>query len=143
MLRAFPDRFERAMIDFATRWYRYGGGSSSEIFEEFGLREEVFFRRVLDLMETDARNARCINAVLNYHIRSICRLRLAAINHSTTRRDDRPTARRDASAHRLDATRGHPAQMAHTRREARLQRSGDPPLSHRPGVTYRSPTPAA
>jgi hypothetical protein len=74
---------------------------------------------VLDLMEADARNARCINAFLNYHMRSICRLLLAAINHPTIRRDrPGPTARRDASAHRLEAAESHPAQVAHMRREA-------------------------
>jgi len=45
-----PDRFELAMIEHGRRWWAFGGGSRDQIFEEFGLSEEQFFRRLLDLV---------------------------------------------------------------------------------------------
>jgi hypothetical protein len=43
------DRFEQDMVEFVFRWSCYGGGSAAEIFEEFGLPEVEFFRRVFVL----------------------------------------------------------------------------------------------
>src|ERR1700758_5820468 len=43
---------ERAMVYFIRRWYRFGGGSGHDIFVEFGLIEQQFFGRVLELFDT-------------------------------------------------------------------------------------------
>ncbi len=36
------------MIDFALRWYRWGGGNDQDIFVEFGISSDEFCRRLLE-----------------------------------------------------------------------------------------------
>lgn len=50
------DPYERDMVKFAISWRCYGGGSAGQIFEEFGLVEQEFFRRVFLLIKTPAAN---------------------------------------------------------------------------------------
>ena len=45
-----PDRHDQAMVVFATSWQHYGGGSSSDIFEQFGMTESAYFRRLHQLV---------------------------------------------------------------------------------------------
>lgn len=40
------DNKQRQMVDFETNWYPLGGGSSSEIVEQFGLDDRDFFSQV-------------------------------------------------------------------------------------------------
>lgn len=42
-----------AMIDFLRRWRHYGGGSTEDIFTEFGLPADTFFTRLATILETD------------------------------------------------------------------------------------------
>lgn len=44
------DPYERDMVRFAINWRCYGGGPPGQIFEEFGLPEHEFFRRILLLV---------------------------------------------------------------------------------------------
>lgn len=69
------DRFEQDMVDFVIRWARYGGGCSADIFEEFGLSEAEFFRRVLVLVSAPMVNV-VIDRVVLDRIRSTCLTRL-------------------------------------------------------------------
>lgn len=46
------DPYERDMVRFAMDWLEYGGGAAGQIFEEFGLAEHEFFRRVFLLIKT-------------------------------------------------------------------------------------------
>lgn len=74
------DTFERSMVDFAIRWCQFGGGSSQDIFEEFGLFEADFFRRVLDLtIELSEDNGD--HQQLCEEVRRVCRLRLLQKPH--------------------------------------------------------------
>lgn len=43
---------EQQMLDFETNWYTLGGGSSSEITEQFGLSDRDFFTEVDRLVDT-------------------------------------------------------------------------------------------
>ncbi|MDO8942359.1 MAG: hypothetical protein Q7U75_04200 [Desulfobacterales bacterium] len=45
------DRYERDMVKFVISWRYYGGGPPGQIFEEFGLAEHEFFRRVFLLIK--------------------------------------------------------------------------------------------
>ncbi|MBY4039223.1 DUF3263 domain-containing protein [Rhodococcus fascians] len=43
----------RRMLDFASRWVHYGGGSQDDIFVEFGISSTTFFRRLSLLLDSD------------------------------------------------------------------------------------------
>lgn len=47
-----PDQKHKQMLDFETNWYPLGGGSSSEIAEQFGLSDRDFFAQVDKLVDT-------------------------------------------------------------------------------------------
>lgn len=38
------------MFEFATRWYRLGGGPSDEIHSRFGMRDRTFFGQLNDMV---------------------------------------------------------------------------------------------
>ena len=81
--------YEWAMVEFIRRWYRFGGGTAQEIFEEFGLGEQEFFIRVLDLFQTVVpADARGLTAMAHNEIRKVCRWRM----HVTTRSTNCSTA---------------------------------------------------
>ena len=67
-----PDPFELSMLEYARRWLRYGGGPAAEIFEQFGLVEATFFRRVLVLLD----HAITLDPAQKSMIRGVCRKRL-------------------------------------------------------------------
>ncbi|MGW0038540.1 DUF3263 domain-containing protein [Gordonia sp. NPDC003376] len=46
------DTTQQKMLDFETNWYSLGGGSSSEITEQFGLTDRDFFTEVDRLVDT-------------------------------------------------------------------------------------------
>lgn len=69
------DNFERSMVDFVIRWCHFGGGSPQDIFQEFGLFEADFFRRVLRLTK-DTGNADGADLFLRDQVRRVCRHRL-------------------------------------------------------------------
>ncbi|WP_006247377.1 hypothetical protein [Mycolicibacterium tusciae] len=77
-------RYEWAMVEFIRRWYRFGGGSARDIFEEFGLGEHEFFIRVLDLVQAVASaDAPGLPAMAHNDIRKVCRWRLHILAPST------------------------------------------------------------
>lgn len=77
-------RYEWAMVEFIRRWYRFGGGSARDIFEEFGLGEHEFFIRVLDLVQAVASaDAPGLTAMAHNDIRKVCRWRLHILAPST------------------------------------------------------------
>lgn len=39
------------MLDFASRWHRFGGGSAEDIFVTFGIDRATFASRVMKLLE--------------------------------------------------------------------------------------------
>src|SRR6476659_2521591 len=71
------DGYEHAMIEFIRRWHRFGGGAARDIFAEFGLAEDEFFRRTIELLDT--RPVAGINEEPGEYIRKVCRWRLSVV----------------------------------------------------------------
>ena len=69
--------YEHAMIEFIRRWHRFGGGAARDIFAEFGLAEDEFFRRTIELLDT--RPFAGINEETGEYIRKVCRWRLSVV----------------------------------------------------------------
>ena len=69
--------YERAMIDFIRHWHRFGGGSTRDIFVEFGVPEHEFFSRTLELLQTRRLFTGMTEETAEY-IRKVCRWRLSA-----------------------------------------------------------------
>jgi hypothetical protein len=69
-----PDEVER-MLDFAHRWYPYGGGSADDILVEFGIGERDFFERLTDVLDTGQVEGHDQSVVAA--IRQVCTNRLA------------------------------------------------------------------
>jgi hypothetical protein len=68
--------YERSMIDFIRHWHRFGGGTARDIFVEFGLPEQDFFSRILQLLQT--RLFPGMTEDTAEYIRKVCRWRLLA-----------------------------------------------------------------
>jgi hypothetical protein len=68
--------YERSMIEFIRRWYRFGGGSARDIFVEFGLAEHEFFGRTLELLQTGLFTG--MTEETAEFIRKVCRWRLSS-----------------------------------------------------------------
>ncbi|OFB35833.1 hypothetical protein BA059_27175 [Mycolicibacterium sp. (ex Dasyatis americana)] len=79
-----PDAFERSMIEFASSWHRFGGGSPAQIFVDFGMPEAVFFSRTLLLLATDYSASHFDPEVLR-GIRKVCRARLLSLSSMRAR----------------------------------------------------------
>jgi hypothetical protein len=69
-----PDEAER-MVDFARRWYPYGGGSAEDILVEFGIGERDFFQRLADVLDSN-QAARQDDENIVAEIRQVCTRRL-------------------------------------------------------------------
>lgn len=39
------------IVDFARRWYPYGGGTAEDILVEFGIGEREYFRRLAEIID--------------------------------------------------------------------------------------------
>lgn len=39
------------ILDFAQRWYPYGGGTAEDLLVEFGIDEHEYFRRLVDILD--------------------------------------------------------------------------------------------
>lgn len=54
-VRVGPPRIARAteIVEFVHRWYRFGGGSAGDIFVQFGVTADVFFKRALRLLRDE------------------------------------------------------------------------------------------
>jgi hypothetical protein len=68
-----PDEAER-MLDFARRWYPYGGGSAEDILVEFGIGERDYFKRLTGVL--DAYEAGPDGDTVVAAIREVCTRRL-------------------------------------------------------------------
>ncbi|MDN4521855.1 hypothetical protein NWT09_28245 [Mycolicibacterium sp. jd] len=78
------DRFEQDMVEFVIRWRRYGGGCAADIFEEFGLSEAEFFRRVFVLVTAPSVDL-VIDRVVLSQIRRTCLTRLRGLGAAARR----------------------------------------------------------
>lgn len=47
------DSMQDDMVEFESRWFRFGGGPSDEIYTRFGMTDRVFFERMNELMVAD------------------------------------------------------------------------------------------
>lgn len=65
---------QREMLDFETRWYRMGGGSSSAIVERFGLTDRDFFTEVDRIVADDPPTGLSVSELRR--MRSVVRRRL-------------------------------------------------------------------
>jgi hypothetical protein len=72
--------YERAIIDFIRRWHRFGGGSSRDIFEEFGLSEHEFFSKTIELLGSTGASG--VSEETAIRIRKVCRWRLSVPSHT-------------------------------------------------------------
>ena len=109
-------RYERAIVEFIRRWYRFGGGSAQDIFEEFGLGEQEFFTRALDLFQAVASaDALGLPAMAHNDIRKVCRWRLHILAPST----NCSTPAKTDSRRRVDERQAPPPQ-----RPIQLRRKG-------------------
>lgn len=75
------DPFECDMVKFVMSWHSYGGGPRSLIFEEFGLTEREFFRRVFVLVRAPTA-CLAIGRGLSEQLVQMCRYRLAIAGSS-------------------------------------------------------------
>lgn len=64
------------LVDFADRWYRYGGGTDEDIFITFGLTERDYFRR-LDWVLSTHGAATGLDPATIAAITQVCKRRLA------------------------------------------------------------------
>ncbi|NTY63999.1 hypothetical protein [Mycolicibacterium sphagni] len=69
------DPYERDMVRFAIDWREYGGGAAGQIFEEFGLAEHEFFRRVFLLIKTPTARV-VLGQILAQQLTRMCLSRL-------------------------------------------------------------------
>lgn len=77
------DPYERDMVKFAISWCCYGGGPAGQIFEEFGLAEQEFFRRVFLLIKAPTASL-ALGQALAQQLAQTCISRLRS-------RNDRPS----------------------------------------------------
>jgi hypothetical protein len=63
------------LVEFAQRWYPFGGGSAEDIFIEFGLPEAVYFQRLSDVLYAGEPG---LSPDAHAAIRRICNHRLRA-----------------------------------------------------------------
>ena len=61
------------LLAFAQRWSRFGGGDAEDIMVEFGLTEEAYFSRVLEVLKSSD-----LDAVTRETIEHVARRRLLA-----------------------------------------------------------------
>ena len=71
-----PDRYDRAMIEFALQWQHFEGGDAGDIYETFGLPERHYFERLLGWMSGDGVPG--VDADTRSRIAAVCRRRLDA-----------------------------------------------------------------
>lgn len=64
------------MLQFALRWYPYGGGSAEDIFVKFGLTEEVYFRRLSHAL---CSGGTAISPALREILHAVCDRRLQPV----------------------------------------------------------------
>ncbi|AWK76157.1 hypothetical protein CBI38_32120 (plasmid) [Rhodococcus oxybenzonivorans] len=72
------DSYDKALLDYTTRWCNFGGGDE-DIFTEFGLTPEVFYRRVLALLEQ--RFVTELEFPARQYLRAYCTEKLTASAH--------------------------------------------------------------
>ena len=64
------------LLAFAQRWSRFGGGDAEDIMVEFGLTEQAYFSRVLDVLERSD-----LDEVTREAIEHVARRRLLSLIH--------------------------------------------------------------
>lgn len=80
------DAYDRAMLDFANRWCRFGGGGD-HIFTEFELSVPTFYRRVLALVES--RRTTEFDYSTKRFLRTFCTLKLSQYGRTANARTSR------------------------------------------------------
>ncbi|OUS82744.1 DUF3263 domain-containing protein [Rhodococcus sp. NCIMB 12038] len=63
----------RAMLAFATKWSRFGGGDEY-ILPEFGITPAVFYQRILSMVTTTLIDE--VDFATRTHLREFCSLKL-------------------------------------------------------------------
>lgn len=97
-------REEAAMLDFAARWSRHGGGSSEDIFVTFGLAPRQYFLRLRALL---AQPSADIAPAERAAMAAECQQRLAAEEHPYLQTRSTPQGR--AMARDLTGTPSRPS----------------------------------
>jgi len=70
------------MVDFVHRWYTYGGGSDFDIFVQFGVPADVFFRRVARLLGDEMQHD--LAPATLAAMQQVCHVRLGLGHHQST-----------------------------------------------------------
>ena len=61
------------LLEFAERWYPFGGGSAEDIFVEFGLTVDAYFERLSDALDADVGG---LSPAVHEALQRICNQRL-------------------------------------------------------------------
>lgn len=80
-MRRMPNDWRSAeIVDFLRRWCDYGGGSDYDIFVQFGLSADVFFRRAARLLRNETRHDLPPSTIAA--MQEVCRTRLGITQKS-------------------------------------------------------------
>ena len=79
MERRHLNAYDRALLEFANRWYRFGGGDEY-IFTEFGVSIPMFYHRVLSLVES--RRTSNLDFDTKQILRKFCTVKLSQFSGS-------------------------------------------------------------
>lgn len=71
------------ILTFAVRWRHWGGGSRSDIFVEFGISPDMYFRRLARVL--DSIRARDLELDVREDLRKICRARRSERTSASTK----------------------------------------------------------
>jgi hypothetical protein len=72
--RQTPHEIDDDIVAFAMRWRHWGGGSAEDIFVQFGMSSDQYFRRLYSRLETVS--VRVVSRAEAEQLRAICRKRL-------------------------------------------------------------------
>lgn len=70
MRDAAPNSLDEALLAFAVSWREYGGGSDEDIYVEFGLPSQVYFERLMQVI--DSPGAANLDDTTREKVRQVC-----------------------------------------------------------------------
>lgn len=75
------DPYESAMVEFVQIWRPYGG-ADDQILPEFGMTADVFYRRVLDILERPRLRSLELAVGERHDLQEFCYQKLRQCGHS-------------------------------------------------------------
>lgn len=74
--------YKEQMLVFLTRWAPFGGGSSVDIWEQFGVNDREYFRRMQILLATSTEADLGISRAEIHQLRRVCTRRQTCVKPS-------------------------------------------------------------